>query len=76
MKTEKKILIKLQELPTEEQEKLLQQIDSWIGEWEHSQVDSIERAVDTVEHTWARLTLDPQILRRVAEDPELDYEID
>jgi len=76
MKTEKEILIKLRELPIDEQEKLLQQINSWIAEREHSQVDSIKRAVDTVEHTWARLTLDPQILRRVAEDPELDYEID
>jgi hypothetical protein len=75
MSTEEMLLTELRRLPERQRERLLHQIDQWIKQNIVPQPEDVQRAVAAVETTWASLSLDPETLRWIAEDNELEYDL-
>ncbi len=75
MTLEEVVVAKLQQLPESERQKLLVLIDAWIDQHRTADTSDVQRAMAAVQSTWATVTLDQQMLRWVAEDKELEYEL-
>jgi len=75
MNAEEILLIKVQRLPEPERERLLRQIDEWIEQHVTPQPVDVQQAVAAVRSTWANISLDPETLRWIAEDKELEYDL-
>jgi hypothetical protein len=75
MTLEEIVATKLQQLPENEQQKLLVLIDAWIEQHRTTDTRDIQQAMAAVQSTWATVTLDQTTLRWVAEDKELEYEL-
>jgi hypothetical protein len=73
MTLEEAIIAKLQQLPEHARQKLLGLIDAWIEQHRTADMSDIQQATAAVQSTWATVTLDPQTLRWVAADKELEY---
>jgi hypothetical protein len=76
MTLEQAVIAKLQQLPESERQKLLLLIEAWIEQHRTTDTSDIQRAMAAVQSTWATVTLDQKTLRWVAEDKELEYELD
>ncbi|GEM_PF-6639428 len=76
MTGEQKILAKLQRLSERDREQLLRQIDQWIEHLTASEPVDEKQAMAVVETTWASISLDEETLRWIAEDKELEYDVD
>lgn len=76
MSHEERLLHKLQHLSEHEREQLLHQIDEWIAQHLKDQFAEVQQAVTAVQSTWASISLDLDTLRWVAEDEELEYEVE
>ena len=75
MTLEEAVIAKLQQLPENEQRKLLVLIDEWIEQNRTADTSDVQRAVAVVQNTWATVTLDQKTLRWLAEDKELEYDL-
>jgi hypothetical protein len=73
MTLEEAVIAKLQQLPENDQRKLLVLIDEWIEQHRTADASDVGRALVAVQSTWAAVTLDHDTLRWVAEDKELEY---
>lgn len=76
MTLEEAIVAKLQRIPEGTREKVLLLLDEWIEQHRLADTEEARRAVAIVQNTWATLTLDQETLRWVAEDKELEYDLD
>lgn len=76
MTLEEAIVAKLQQIPEGTREKVLLLLDEWIEQHRLADTEEARRAVAIVQNTWATLTLDQETLRWVAEDKELEYDLD
>lgn len=76
MTLEEAIVAKLQWIPEGTREKVLLLLDEWIEQHRLADTEEARRAVAIVQNTWATLTLDQETLRWVAEDKELEYDLD
>ena len=76
MTLEEVVVEKLQQLPENERQKLLFLIDAWIEQHRTTDTREVQQAMAAVQSTWATVTLDQKTLRWVAEDIELEYELD
>lgn len=76
MTLEEAIVAKLQRIPEDTREKVLLLLDEWIEQHRLADTEEARRAVAIVQNTWATLTLDQETLRWVAEDKELEYDLD
>lgn len=76
MTLEEALFVKLQQLPESERQHLLVLIDAWIEQHRLADTRDIQQAMEAVQSTWATVTLDQQTLRWVAEDKELEYDLD
>jgi len=75
MITEETLLAKLRDLPKREREQLLRRIDEWSTQNAPPQPADVRRAIAAVQDTWASLPLTRKMLRWVAEDKELEYDL-
>ncbi len=75
MTLEEAIETKLRRIPEEKRAKVLLLLDEWIEQHHPEDIKETRRAVTIVQDTWATLTLDQEILRWVAEDKELEYDL-
>jgi hypothetical protein len=75
MTLEEIVVTKLQQLPENERQQLLAFIDTWIEQHRTAPPADIQQALAAVQSTWATVTLDQQMLRWVAEDKELEYDL-
>jgi hypothetical protein len=76
MNLEEIVATKLQQLPEDERQQLLVMIDEWLEQHRTTDTRDIQQALASVQSTWATVTLDQKTLRWVAEDKELEYELD
>ena len=76
MTLEQAVIAKLQQLPESERQKLLLLIEAWIEQHRTTDPRDIQRAMAAVQSTWATVALDQKTLCWVAEDKELEYELD
>ena len=76
MTLEEIVVTKLQQLPENARQKLLVLIDAWIEQHRMADTRDIQQAMAAVQSTWATVTLDQKTLRWIAEDIELEYELD
>ena len=75
MTLEEMVATKLQQLPENERQKLIDLIDAWIEQHHTTDRRDVQQAMAAVQSTWATVTLDQTTLRWVAEDKELEYEL-
>ena len=75
MTLEEVVVAKLQQLPENARQQLLVLIDTWIEEHRSPATSDIHQAMAAVQSTWATVTLDQKMLRWVAEDKELEYDL-
>jgi hypothetical protein len=75
MTLEEIVVTKLQQLPEHERQKLLILIDTWIEQYRMADPSDIQQAMAAVQSTWATVTLEQKVLRWVAEDKELEYDL-
>ena len=75
MTLEELVVAKLQQLPENERQQLLILIDTWIEQHRTTDMRDIQQAMAAVQSTWATVTLDQKMLRWIAEDKELEYDL-
>lgn len=76
MTLEEIVVSKLKQLPENERQKLLVLIDAWIEQHRTTGTRDVQQAMAAIESTWATVTLDQKTLHWIAEDIELEYELD
>ena len=75
MTLEETVVAKLHQLPEHERKRLLVVINEWVERRIVEGTEDTQRAVAAVQSTWATVMLNREVLRWVAEDKELEYDV-
>ena len=75
MTLEETVVAKLHQLPEHERKRLLVLINEWVERRIVEGTEDTQRAVAAVQSTWATVMLNREMLRWVAEDKELEYDV-